>query len=296
MKVILYYHFAKVANPQELVDKTRAFCQEKQLLGRILISEQGINGTLGGSDLAIDAYKKWFSEQPGFEKVWFKEQQVDHNPFPKLAVRKRKELVTLRRNVDPKDGGKHISPAQVNELAKQDNVVFFDARNEIESRVGKFHNAICPDIKTFRELPKALEKYKEELKGKKVIMYCTGGIRCETASVLMKELPVDDVYQIDGGIYNYCTQYPDGLFEGACYVFDDRMQIGFGKQAATLDEEKLSKDKLISECEFCGDKCARVVNDERYLQRVQRVCCKECDKKNDISRLRTKEERKAMMS
>ncbi|MFT4311897.1 MAG: rhodanese-related sulfurtransferase [Candidatus Woesearchaeota archaeon] len=299
IQVLLYYKYVPLQNPEEFVEKTKQFCQQRGILGRILISEQGVNGTCAGERKAIDAYKQWMQKHPEFSDIWFKEQTAPKNPFTKCSVRYRKELVTLRQGkIDPQKGGEHVSAQQVHELVKQygDDVVFFDARNEIESRIGRFKNAICPDIKTFREIPQIIKEYAPKLKNKKVIMYCTGGIRCETASVLLKQQGVEDVYQIDGGIYNYCQTYPDGLFEGTCYVFDERMQIGFGKQNAVLLEDDVSEEKIISACEFCQKKTARVINDERYLERVQRVCCNDCDAKLDISRIRTKQERQVLLA
>jgi UPF0176 protein len=292
-QVLLYYEFAKVADPDAFTEQTRSFCQEHNLKGRILISEEGINGTCCGAKADTDAYKAWMKKHKGFENTWYKEQTISHMPFPKLKVRSREELVTLRSGSLPVEkGGIHLSPKEVNEMAKRDDVVFLDTRNEIESRVGKFKGAIAPNMKTFRDFPKTLEEL-DDLKDKKIITYCTGGIRCEKATVLMKEHGFEHVYQISGGIYNYCTQFPDGLFEGTCFVFDDRMQIGFGKDKAVLDEAEVDKTKLISNCEFCKEKSARCVNDERFKTRELVVCCEACDEAKNISKLRTKEERAA---
>ncbi len=297
--VLLYYKFVPINNPQELVEQMRSFCQKQNLLGRIIIAKQGINGTVSGTPNDIRAYKEYMYAKPEFSDIWFKEQEFDENPFPKLKIRHRKELCTLRAgDLDPKDGGTHLEPSQVNELVKKhgDDVVFFDARNTYESKIGKFENAICPDIQTFYELPDKIPQYLESLKNKKVIMYCTGGVRCETASVLFKKAGITDVYQINGGIYNYCTQYPDGLFKGACFVFDDRMEISWDENGKPILVSEMKEDAIISHCEFCNVKTARVVNDERYLERVATVCCEACDLKLDISRMRTKQERKEMLA
>ena len=296
MQVLLFYKFVDIANPQDLVEQTKEFCREHNLKGRVLITNDGINGTVAGEN--SEKYKLWMHAKPEFTDLWFKEQTLEHNPFPRMQVRFRTELVTLRLPIHPKDGaGEHIDPTQVNELAKDNNTVFFDARNEIESRIGKFKNAICPNIETFRDLPNAIEKHKEELKGKNIIMYCTGGIRCETASVLMKEaIPDANVYQVNGGIYNYCQSANNKLWEGTCYVFDDRMQVGWDETGAVISADELPDEQIISRCEFCLKKTSRVINDERYLHRVERVCCKECDLRNDISRIRTKEERAVIIA
>ncbi len=302
LRVLLYYKYAPIDNPEKFCEDLRTFCKAHNLLGRILIASEGINGTCAGAPDDIDAFKEYMHKQRGFEDLWFKEQQIDHQPFPRLAIRVRPELVTLRvDNIDPQDPkkiGKHLQPSEVNDLVKEkpNDVVFFDARNEIESRIGKFKGAVTPNIKTFRDLPNILPKYKKVLKDKHVIMYCTGGIRCEKASALLKKEGFKNVYQINGGIYNYCQQYPNGLFEGTCFVFDDRMQIGWGNDNAVKLEEEMPKDRIISHCEYCDAKTARVVNDERYLDRVLRVCCDACDKAHDISRPRTKPEHDVMVA
>lgn len=289
MKVLLYYHFARIANPTTFVAEHKAFCKNHNLKGRILVNHEGINGTCGGEDADIDAYKVFVRGIDGFSDIWFKEQDIDHQPFPRLSIRERKELVTLRLpGITHTDGGRHLEPSEVNEMAKRDDVVFFDARNEIEGRVGKFKNAIVPPIRRFYELPKVMEQY-EDLKDKHIIMYCTGGIRCETATTLFKKHGFKNVYQIKGGIYNYCQQYPKGLFEGTCYVFDDRLQIGWEGKGVRAGET-IPDTMIISSCEFCGQKSARVVNDERVADRCQRIVCLSCDTKLDISRIRSREE------
>ncbi len=298
MKVLLFYKFVKIKDPQSLCDEMKVFCKARELLGRILIADMGINGTCAGNDADIDMYKKYMKEKKEFKDIWFKEQTITSQPFPKLSIRARKELVTLRvPDIHPSMGGKHLEPKEVNDLVKKygKDVIFFDTRNEIESRIGKFKDAIAPPMKTFRDLPELLPQF-AHLHDKHIITYCTGGIRCELATVLFKKAGFKNVYQINGGIYNYCQQYPNGLFEGTCFVFDDRMQIGWGNDAAVKLEQEMPQDKIISHCEFCNCKTARVVNDERSLTRILRVCCEACDKKMDMSRLRTKEERQVMIA
>jgi UPF0176 protein len=294
--VILFYHFAPISDPNSVVTDMRKICTQESIRGRIILSEEGINGTCAGTHHAIQAYKEFLRQLPGFSTVWFKEQTITHIPFPKLSIRVRSELVTLRMGELPVDqGGIHLSPTQVNELATHSNVVFLDTRNEIESRIGKFAGAITPAIKTFREFPQIiteLDKYKDH----HIITYCTGGIRCEKATVLLKKNGFKHVYQIDGGIYNYCTQYPSGLFKGTCFVFDDRMKIGFGEKTATHLDQAIPDESLISTCEFCHKKTARVVNDERVSERVLRVCCESCDAQLDISRLRSAQQIKERLA
>ena len=295
-KVLLFYKYVKLADPATLVAEMKAFCEEHKLLGRILIAEEGINGTCAGTLEATDAYKKYMQQKQEFSDIWFKEQDISHIPFKKLQIRARKEIVALGvEGLDAAEGGIHLKPAEVNKLVeegtKDNSVVFFDVRNEVEAKVGKFENAVTPKIEFFRELPSVVDHYKE-LKNKKVILYCTGGIRCEKASALFKKKGFKSVYQIDGGIYNYCNQYPDGHFKGTCFVFDDRMQIGFEEGLQVKEEQEVSDEKIISHCDFCNVKTKRVVNDERNNGHHLVICCEDCDKALDISRIRFKKKKR----
>jgi UPF0176 protein len=281
-QVILYYKFAPVSNPAEFVTLHKAQCHE--LKGRVIIAQEGINGTLAGTLEAITSYKKWLTSQAGFEDVWFKEQSIERIPFPKLSIRARPELVTLRVPISHETGA-YVSAKELHELIQKDEVVLFDARNEIESKIGTFKNAITPNTKTFRDLPQKLKEY-SHLKDKKVVMFCTGGIRCEKATALAKDMGFNNVHQLHGGIYAYCQAYPQGFFEGTCFVFDDRMQIGWKDQNTVLEQQDVPVSRLISVCEYCNTPTARVINDERVPERVLRICCQNCDLRQDISRLR----------
>lgn len=288
--VLLFYKFAKVSDPKKLCEDHREFCEKHNILGRIIIAKEGINATMSGRIDDIREYKNWLITVKGFEDTWFKEQVVEKHLFPKLSCKVRDELVTMRAgDIDITKTAPHVTPTQLNEMIEKGEVILFDGRNEIESRIGKFKNAITPMAGTFRDFITLLKDY-DHLKDKKIVTYCTGGIRCEKLTVIMKDMGFKDVYQLDGGIYNYCNQYPNGHFEGTCFVFDDRLQVAWKDGSKLLNEEELDS-KAISHCEFCNKKTSRVIDDERFLNRVMRVCCSDCDKKLDISRLRTKEER-----
>ena len=226
--VLLYYHFTSIEDPKALASEQRYLCQKLALKGRILIATEGINGTLGGSAASARAYQETMSEHPLFKGMEFKISEYATNPFGKLSVKARKEIVTL--GVDgPLDtrrgGGEHLSPAQWRQMIEEDpDVVLFDTRNRYESDIGKFKGAVCPDTENFRDLPEKISEY-EHLKDKKWLMYCTGGIRCEKASVLFKEAGFQHVFQLHGGIVNYWKEIGDDLWEGDCFVFDERMSL-----------------------------------------------------------------------
>ena len=228
-KIILYYGFAPVPDPEAMKLWQRTLCESLGLKGRILISKHGINGTLGGEISALKKYARLTKEYPGFKKIDFKYSEGSADHFPKLRVRVRPELVAFGAQeellVGPKGiigGGKHLEPAEVNKLVAErgDDVVFFDGRNAFEAKIGKFKNAIVPDVQTTHDFVSEIESGKyDHLKNKPIVTYCTGGIRCEVLSVAMKNRGFQEVYQIKGGIVRYGEKYGDkGLWEGSLYV------------------------------------------------------------------------------
>jgi UPF0176 protein len=251
-KIILYYGFAPVADPVALKLWQKTLCESLGLKGRIIVSEHGINGTLGGDMAALKKYVRQTREYPGFGKIDFKWSDGTGNDFPRLSVKNRPELVAFKApdevQVDKSgvtNGGKHLKPAQVNKLVEErgDDVVFFDGRNAFEAKIGKFRNAIVPDVETSHDFIAELESGKyDHIKDKPIVTYCTGGIRCEILSAVMIKRGFKEVYQIDGGIVRYGETFKDkGLWEGSLYIFDDRMVQDFSDEA-----------KVIGECENCG--------------------------------------------
>lgn len=253
----------------------KALCEKLGLKGRILISGKGLNGTLGGDIRALKAYKKAMNEHSLFGGIVFKWSDGKADDFPKLSVKVRSETVTLgwEPQVDESGvigGGKHLKPSQVHKLVEDrgDEVVFFDGRNKYEASIGKFKDAVVPDVNTFKEYIAELDKPEyDEIKKKPVVTYCTGGIRCETLSALMIEKGFEEVYQIDGGIVKYGEEYKDeGLWEGKLFVFDKRMKLGFSEA---------SKD--IATCEVCGNKTSNQINSTNIRRRLH-IVCEECAK------------------
>ena len=259
-KIILYYAFAPVEDPKAVMLWQRALCRSLNLKGRILISKHGINGTLGGDMEDLKKYCRETKEYPGFGKTDFKWSEGTGNDFPRLSVKVRKELVAFTTPDEIKvekagvvNGGKHLKPAEVNALVaeKGDEVVFFDGRNAFEAKIGKFKNAVVPNVQTTHDFIAELESGKyDHLKEKPIVTYCTGGIRCEILSAVMKNRGFQEVYQIEGGIVRYGERFRDkGLWEGSLYVFDSRMNINFSDEA-----------KTIGECEGCGGKTSSFRN------------------------------------
>lgn len=250
-KVILYYGFAPVTDPNAVRLWQHTLCESLGLRGRILISPHGINGTLGGEMQALKKYVKATRQYPGFKKIDFKWSNGTGNDFPRLQVKVKKELVSFGHPDEIKvdingvvNGGVHLKPKEVHKLVEErgEEVVFFDGRNAFEAKIGKFKNAVVPDTVTSHDFVKEIESGKyDHLKEKPIVTYCTGGIRCEILSAVMKNRGFQEVYQIEGGIVRYGDKYKDdGYWEGSLYTFDNRMTIDFSKSS-----------KVIGSCEKC---------------------------------------------
>jgi UPF0176 protein len=257
-KILLYYKFQPVTDPEAVRLWQRALCEKLNLKGRILISPHGINGTVGGDVKDLKTYVR--ETKVYFGNAEFKWSDGGRQHFPKLQVKVRPEIVSFgaadELRVDEHGvvgGGTHLKPQQVHKLVEEkgDDVVFFDGRNAYEAQIGKFKNAVVPDTRTSKDFIGELESGKyDNLKSKPVVTYCTGGIRCEVLSSLMKNRGFEEVYQMDGGIVKYGEKYgDDGLWEGSLYVFDDRMGVTFSDHT-----------KDIGECIHCGTKTSNYEN------------------------------------
>lgn len=280
-KILLYYKFTPVKDAEMLKLWQKTLCDSLDLRGRILVSEQGINGTVGGDVDDLKAYIKATKEFPGFKGTVFKWSEGGRDNFPRMSVKVKKELVAFESHqeieIDEKGvvgGGPHLKPEQVHELVEKhgDDVVFFDGRNQYEAKVGRFKNAVVPDTRTSRDFIRELESGKyEDLKDKKVVTYCTGGVRCELLSAMMKKRGFKDVYQIDGGIVKYGERYgDDGLWEGNLYVFDGRMGMDFSDHT-----------KVIGECIHCQGKTSNYENCARAECNDLVLICETCKKNPD---------------
>ncbi len=253
--VLLYYKYVRIEDPEQFMQEQRTLCESLGLKGRILIAHEGINGTVAGDAAATEQYQAALRADPRFADVEFKLSGGDAATFPKLMIKVRKEIVTLglEQDVDPHvNGGIHLEPAEWKRMLDEadEDVVVFDARNRYESDVGYFEGAIKPDIEHFRDLPDVMEDY-AHLKDKKVMMYCTGGIRCEKASAFFKDQGFKDVYQLHGGIHRYLEQEGREHWEGDCFVFDQRMVV---PDAFALAETP------VGVCEHTGARTRHLIN------------------------------------
>lgn len=239
-KILLFYKYISIDDLPAIMAWQRQLCEILELKGRIILAAQGINGTLGGSVDACEAYKKAMDEHPLFGTIDFKESPGSDTYFPRLRIVIKDELINFKQKVDFSKRGVHLTPEQAHELMKNNkDLVILDGRNHYEARVGKFTNAITPHIDTFREFPQYVTENAALFKDKEVLMYCTGGIRCEPASAYFTEhTQAKKVYQITGGIHRYVEQFPDGFFRGKNYVFDDRVTVRIN-------------DDVLATCEMC---------------------------------------------
>ena len=251
----------------------REFCKSLGLVGRVLVSDEGINGSVSGHESKIEEYKKNLLEDKRFSGITFKEDEVIEKPFTKMKVKVRDEIVTFGKKVDFEKTGEYLAPEKLKKMYEdKEEFVILDARNDYEYKAGRFKNAIHLNIKNFRDFPEALKKI-ENLKDKKIVTYCTGGIRCEKASAYMKENGFENVMQLKDGIINYGKQFPDTFWEGKCFVFDKRLI------------SKINSDgETDAKCEVCGkasDLCrnCRNVNCDKLIlecldcQRELNGCC-----------------------
>nr|WP_233613905.1 rhodanese-related sulfurtransferase [Leucobacter edaphi] len=263
---MLYYAFAPIADPDAVRLWQRELCESLGLRGRIIVSKHGINGTVGGELDACKQYLRRTREYGPFSSLEVKWSEgsgfiasrpellhgVDRaapwqriEDFPRLSVKVRDELVAFgipeETEVDANGvvgGGEHLSPDAVNALVAErgDDVVFFDGRNAWEAEIGRFRGAVVPDTRTTHDFISQIENGDyDELKGRAVVTYCTGGIRCEILSAAMRKRGFDEVYQIDGGIVRYGEAFGnDGLWEGSLAVFDGREAMDFAPGAAVI--------------------------------------------------------------
>ena len=262
------YKFEPLEDPIELVRIYQQKCDELKLKGTMLISKNGINFSLAGTNEATETFISILEEDNRFLNIPLKVTYSETQPFRRMKVRLKKEIISLgRKDINPRElTGKRISPQDLkNLLDNKEDVLVLDTRNEYETRVGKFENAIDLNLDTFRDFPEAIESLPEEYKDKQIVMYCTGGIRCEKASAVMMKAGFADVKQLEGGVLDYFKETGGAYWEGDCFVFDER--VALDKELNETEyiycyicreplsaEEKASPDFKINEhCPYCKD-------------------------------------------
>ncbi|NNC77749.1 MAG: rhodanese-related sulfurtransferase [Woeseiaceae bacterium] len=271
MKVAAFYRFLDLENPKVFCKDLQELCEQHELLGTVLVAEEGINGTLAGIEAHIVAVFRWIESRLKLA------QQIDARwtdatdaPFRRMRVRVKNEIVTLGRpEIRPhRKAGTYVDPLDWNRLIDDPDVIVVDTRNHYEVEVGSFPRALDPGTDSFRQFPEFAEKLAESGRDKPVAMFCTGGIRCEKATALMLELGFEDVYHLRGGILNYLQQVPDAdnRWNGECFVFDTRVAVDRdlaegGYVQCHACRRPLSSEDLESPDYREGVSCPNCVND-----------------------------------
>ncbi|QEM73397.1 rhodanese-related sulfurtransferase [Chlamydia abortus] len=267
---LAYYYLTRVDNPQQEIALHKELFKDLDVSCRIYISEQGINGQFSGYQPDAEYYMNWLRQRPGFSNVKFKIHHIEENIFPRVTVKYRKELVALGCDVDLSNQGKHISPQEWHEKLEENRCLVLDVRNNYEWKIGHFENAVLPDIRTFREFPDYAARLSKEHDPATtpVMMYCTGGIRCELYSSLLLEKGFKEVYQLDGGVIAYGQAVGTGKWRGKLFVFDDRL-------AVPIDEADTDVPPIAS-CSHCETPCDTYYNCANTDCNNLFICCKEC--------------------
>lgn len=273
-RVLLYYNYVHIEDPEGYAADHLAFCKDLGLKGRILVAREGINGTVSGTVEQTDAYMDAMHQDPRFADMVFKVDEHDGHAFKKMHVRPRKELVTLRLedDINPLETtGNYLSPKEFYEAMQEEDTVVIDARNDYEYDLGHFRGAVRPEIETFRELPEWIRENREQFEGKKILTYCTGGIRCEKFSGWMLEEGFEDVSQLHGGIVSYGKdpEVQGELWDGRCYVFDERISVPINQK----------EHVVVGVDYFDGKPCERYVNCANPECNKQILCSEENEHK-----------------
>ena len=285
IKVATFYMFTNLTNLEELQKQFSKFLKNENISGTILLADEGINGTVAGSFSGIDNFKNFLSLHKLFLSKNFKTTTCKENPFPRLKVKLKDEIVSLGNKLaNPGEiVGDYVKPEDWNKLISQDDVLVLDTRNKYEVSIGTFQNAIQPQTTNFREFSDWIEDSNIG-KNKKVAMFCTGGIRCEKASSLMKAKGFSNIYHLQGGILNYMKKVDEknSLWQGECFVFDDRVALNHNLEVGSYDMchgcrmPITEADKLESEYER-GVSCPKCFNKKtpdqkkRYADRQKQV-------------------------
>lgn len=269
--VLAYYYFTPIADPYELIAQHKVFMKERNMTCRIYISEQGINGQTSGIKEDAEAYMNWLHTNPLFEQMPFKIHTYHENVFPRQIIKYRKQLVALDEEIDLDQAGDHLSPEEWKaKLENNQEHILLDVRNEYEWKVGRFEGAECPPCETFREFKGYAQTLKEQVDPKKtpVMMYCTGGIRCELYSALLKKEGFDQVYQLNGGIINYGLKQGSDHWLGKLFVFDDRLTVPISEESTPV----------IGKCHHCQTPSENYFNCANMDCNHLFLCCPDCSK------------------
>lgn len=282
-QTILYYCYSRIADGDAFAKEHLLFCKSLNLVGRIIVADEGLNGTVSGSQESCSEYMKTLHLDPRFSHTDFKVDDVLEPSFVKMHVRYKEEIVNSglrnRPEVSPLiKTGKHLTPKEFAEMKDSEDVLVLDVRSDYEYNLGKFKNALTLDMENFREFPEKIEALKK-FKNKKILTYCTGGIKCEKATALLLDEGFEEVYQLHGGIIKYGKEMGGKDFDGECYVFDNRIKVPVNTVNPVV----------ISHCWNCETHTTKMINcanpecNEHFTQcdscgdKLEGCCSKECN-------------------
>lgn len=269
-EIFSFYKYVPIQYPGEYSDDHRTYCKSLGLCARVIIAEEGINGVISGPAEACRQYRQELTQVQGFEDIHFKIAATEKPYLRKVRVKHKSEIVNsglqaIHDQSPLKDCGPHLTPAEFKAMKDRDDVVILDVRSDYETAVGRFKNAVTLPIHNFREFPDYLDQL-SNYRSKKILTYCTGGIKCEKATAILKANGFEDVYQLEGGILNYAKRENGEDFQGKCYVFDERVIV---------DVNEVNPE-IITQCIHCSKVSARVINCANAACHQQVVICEDC--------------------
>lgn len=284
--VCALYKFVTLEDFAAFKDPLLNFMLEHEVRGTLLLAKEGINGTIAGSRDGIDAVLSYLRQDPRLADISWKESYTDTAPFLRTRVKLKKEIVTMGvEGIDPKQVvGTYVAPKDWNALISDPDVVLVDARNDYEVQVGTFKNALNPSTESFREFPDYVKQELNPEKHKKVAMFCTGGIRCEKSTAYLKEQGFEEVYHLQGGILKYLEDVPaeESLWEGECFVFDERVTVNHALEKGHYDQchacrRPITEEEMASpqyqrgvSCPHCFDKTS-AEQKQRFAEREKQI-------------------------
>ncbi|MCU0801306.1 MAG: rhodanese-related sulfurtransferase [Rhodobacteraceae bacterium] len=284
LTVAAFYHFARLEAPATLRAPLAELAQAHGVKGSILLAREGVNGTIAGTAVAVQVVLDHIRAWPGFAALVWKESPAETMPFGRMKVKLKTEIVTMGQpDVDPTARvGHYVAPQDWNALIADPDVAVIDTRNDYEVMIGTFAGAIDPGTRSFREFPAWWQANKDRFAGKRIAMFCTGGIRCEKSTNYLLGQGLNAVYHLQGGILKYLEEVPaaHSRWQGECYVFDDRVSVGHG----------LVPGDYVT----CGA-CRRPVTDRASPLYEEGVCCAACvDEYSAADRTRFRERQRQM--
>jgi UPF0176 protein len=284
VRVAALYRFVTVAEPQALRATLAGYCCGNGLKGTLLVAREGVNGTVAGPQSALDGLVELLASN-GVDQLELKFSDASEMPFHRMKVRLKREIVTMGvETLDHAGAGSYVEPSDWNALISDPGTIVIDTRNDYEVAIGTFRNAVDPETASFREFPQWAAEHRQDLTGRKVAMFCTGGIRCEKATAYVKSLGIEDVFHLKGGILKYLETVPaeESLWQGECFVFDERVSVGHGLAEGEAELCRACRRPLTQmdrsspyyvegiSCAACHDERSEA-DRERYAERHRQV-------------------------